>query len=140
MRARPLAVLLCFVTSSALRAQTPAPGRDTLALARQYTMWLYAGEADSILAHSDSAIRTHPGVKEEWDRMLFEFAIQAGQELSVVEEKFVKRLGHTQYWRTAKFSTFNQEPLQVRWAVNANWEIIGLGLNPLSQAPPVDPK
>jgi hypothetical protein len=136
-----LGTLASTLCASALAAQTaPAPPRDTLALARQYTAWLYAGEADSLVAHADSATRATTGIKDQYAQALFEFATRAGQETSVVEERFVKRLGHTQYWRTAKFSTFTQEPLQVRVAVNDRWEIIGLGFNPLSQAPPVDPK
>jgi len=56
----------------------------------------------------------------------------------VVEERFVKRNGQTQYWRTSKYS-LPSEPIMLRWVLNAKGEILGMGLNPASQAPPIDP-
>jgi hypothetical protein len=130
--------LLPFLAAPALCAQAAPTPRDTLALARQYTTWFYSGQADSLVAHSDSATRALPDAKDRYEDAFLQLTMHGGQEVSVVEEKFVKRLGHTQYWRTANFSAYTAEPVQVRWAVNEKWEIIGLGLNPLSQAPPVD--
>jgi hypothetical protein len=67
-----------------------------------------------------------------------QLAVRAGTETAVLEEKFVKRNGRTQYWRTARFSDF-PEPILLRWVIDAEGKITGLGLGPLSQAPPIDP-
>ena len=68
-----------------------------------------------------------------------EVAARAGQEDSVIEERFVKRNGQTQYWRIARFSTYTEEPLVFRWVILPSGEIGGMGFGPLSRTPPVDP-
>ena len=64
-------------------------------------------------------------------------SVRAGTEVAVLEEKFVMRNQRPQYWRTAKFTNF-PEPILLRWVINPQGEIVGLGLGPLSQAPPID--
>lgn len=87
---------------------------DSLALARQYTEWLYAGEADSLLAHSTEGTRTE-----------------------VSEETWKLRNGDCQYWRTAQFSAMD-EPLLIRWVLDPRGRIEGLGAGPYTQAPEVE--
>lgn len=119
-----------------LNAQTPARP-DSLALARRFTAWFCTGQVDSLLAHypaetRDSSARSR--LQQNFDQL----AVRAGTETAVVEEKFVMRNGRPQYWRTARFSDF-AEPILIRWVINGNGEIVGMGLGPLSQAPPIDP-
>ena len=66
-----------------------------------------------------------------------QFTAQVGEETGLVEEKVVMRKGNPQYWRTANFS-MAPEPIMIRWVI-VNGEIWGIGLNPASQAPPIDP-
>jgi hypothetical protein len=111
---------------------------DSLAHARQLTIWFFSGQIDSVVAHLDSAGR---GLEAEstYQRRFEELTSRVGVETEVLEEKFAKRNGSTQYWRTSRFSEFTSEPVVFRWAFNRNGEIIGIGMNPQSQAPPVDP-
>jgi hypothetical protein len=133
-------VHLLFV---ALLLQAPqasqAPKRDTLALARQFTVWLYTGQVDSLFAHHPADAQRDTTLRQRIRASVDQLALRAGTETAVIEEKFVKRNGRTQYWRTAKFSDFG-EPLLVRWVLNPDGTIGGIGMGPLSQAPPIDPQ
>ena len=146
------------LTASPLVAQTPAPAApkpaaatpagtpaaakagaiDSLALARKYTAWFYAGEMDSVLAHHSAEGRAEL-TKEKLQERLMEVTSRAGAEDSLIEEKFIKRNGQTQYWRTAKFTTYAEEPLVLRLVILPTGEIGGMGFNPLSRTPPIDP-
>lgn len=131
----PMAALVALAAPAA--AQTPAPV-DSLALARQYTQWFYRGEADSLVAHVSEQAKTGEfGRAEFWRRGTDMVAERAGLELEVVEESWKLRNGRWQYWRAARFSGMD-EPLLVRWVLDADGRIDGLGLGPLSQAPPTD--
>ena len=120
-------------TQAAAQADTPV---DSLALARQWTMWFYAGDADSLVAYysgdDDPAER-----RARYAEISAMVAERAGFEMEVIEETWKKRNGQTQYWRTAKFTEMD-EPMLSRW-VYSNGKHSGIGLGPLSQAPPTDP-
>lgn len=111
---------------------------DTLALARQYTVWFYTGQVDSLLAHYAPGAQRDTTLRQQLTARIEQVAIRAGNEVAVIEEKFVKRNGATQYWRTAKFTNMG-EPFLLRWVITPDGKIGGLGLGPLSQAPPIDP-
>ncbi|MDH3497817.1 MAG: hypothetical protein OER21_13735 [Gemmatimonadota bacterium] len=131
----PLAGLLASAPPAAAQAPVPV---DSLALARQYTGWLYAGQADSLLAHlSDQSKGGEFGRLDFWTRHGDMIAERAGMEFEVLDESWKLRNGRWQYWRTARFSSMD-EPLLVRWVLDATGHIDGLGLGPLSQAPPTD--
>ncbi|HYO47769.1 MAG TPA: hypothetical protein VEY33_13880 [Gemmatimonadota bacterium] len=110
---------------------------DSLALARQYTEWLYAGEADSLLAHSSDETRKETGAKDRFTSMSGMIAERAGFELEVSEETWKLRNGDCQYWRTAQFSAM-EEPLLVRWVLDSLGRIEGYGVGPFTQAPVVE--
>ena len=124
-------------TASALPQGSVNPMRDSLAHARRITRWFYAGQADSIRAFIPDADKAKFTSEVISDRLL-QLTGRAGTELEVIEEKFVKRNGQTQYWRTAKFSLMS-EPLLLRWVLDPTGHVIGQGMGPLSQAPPIDP-
>ena len=115
-----------------------APRPDSLALARRFTAWFYTGQFDSLMAHHPVEARRDSAVRRRLQQDLDDLSARAGTETAVIEEKFVLRNGRPQYWRTARFSDF-AEPLLIRWVINGNGEIVGMGLGPLSQAPPIDP-
>ncbi len=130
-----LALALLLAGGSAA-AQTPKLV-DSLALSRQYTVWFFSGQLDSLFAHH--APETRAGMsKDVLQNSLVEMTTRAGSEVEVLEEKFVKRNGRTQYWRTSKFSDF-EEPLLFRLALDSELQIIGMGMGPASKAPPIDP-
>ena len=116
-------------------AQLPA---DSMELARKYTVWLYTGQGDSLAAHGAADSKAEM-TRDFYIQALAEITTRAGVEDSVLEEKFVTRNGARQYWRTAKFSDF-EEPVQIRWVMTPAGEIAGLGMNPASRAPPIDPE
>ncbi len=131
----PLAGLLGSAAPAAGQAATSV---DSLASARQYTRWLYAGQAESLVVHlSDRAKTGEFGRLDFWARSRDMIVERAGLEFAVLDETWKLRNGRWQYWRTAQFSSMN-EPLLVRWVLDATGRIDGLGLGPLSQAPPTD--
>lgn len=129
------ALVVLPVAAHAQAKTTPRP--DSLALARQFTAWFYAGEIDSLMAHHPAQDRADTNFRRGIQRDIDTLSVRAGTEVSVLEEKFVMRNQRPQYWRTAKFSNMN-EPVLLRWVINPQGEIIGFGLGPLSQAPPID--
>ncbi|HET6360835.1 MAG TPA: hypothetical protein VFH11_02140 [Gemmatimonadota bacterium] len=128
----------------ALCAASLAPGLaraqalvDSLALARQYTTWLYAGEADSLVAHSTDETRNDEGARDRYVQLSQLIAQRAGFELEVSEETWKLRNGECQYWRTAQFSAM-EEPLLIRWVLDRQGRIAGIGAGPYAEAPPVE--
>lgn len=118
-------------------AQLPA---DSMQLGRRYTQWLYTGQVDSLVAHHAAEARADTAkLAASLRGSLADLAARAGTETAVIEERFVTRNGRRQYWRTARFSNF-AEPIMIRWVILPTGELIGLGMNPASQAPPIDPQ
>lgn len=119
-----------------LRAQTAEPS-DSLALARQFTTWLYEGEADSLVAHSTEKAKEGFSTVDQWKQYQSTLLTQAGHEIEVVEETWKLRNGDCQYWRVAAFSEMDGLIL-LRWVLDEEGRIAGVGLGPEMQAPPVD--
>ncbi len=137
-------VVAAALTTAALpaAAQTAAPtppdAQTLLALGRQYTLWFYTAEADSLFAHMTEEFQTEihgvDGVREECAR----FVMRAGGEVELIEDKMTLRQGYPQYWREARFDGFTDEPLVVRWVFDSSGKIAGVGLGPKSRAPAPD--
>ncbi|MEO8295521.1 MAG: hypothetical protein ABI613_08410 [Gemmatimonadota bacterium] len=122
------------LAAAPLRAQEQLPA-DSMEIGRKYTTWFYMAMTDSLIAHMvDKTGISSDQIMQSLDQL----TEHAGHEVSVVEEKFITRNGKRQYWRTAQFDQL-EEPLLLRWVITPQGEIDGLGLGPLSQAPPIDP-
>jgi hypothetical protein len=132
-----LVVAAMLALAAPLQAQTPSPMADSLAHARRITQWFFTAQADSLIQFVPPADRDKMS-KEAILQRVGELTARVGTETEVVEEKFVKRNGQTQYWRTSKYSLAS-EPIMVRWVLSPKGEILGMGMNPASQAPPIDP-
>lgn len=139
-----LAVLmLCTSTrASAQTSPTPAPKpaqlpADSMEIGRRLTQWMYTAQADSVISLMDADTRAHVSKAEilENSRQL---ALRVGSETKLIEEKYITRNGNRQYWRVASFSNF-AEPVVIRFVITPKGELIGMGMNPLSKAPPIDP-
>jgi len=142
-----------FAAPSALFAQTPAPAASAtptapapvvhprvgneMELGRKYTQWLYVAQFDSLFVYMSVGMRTDMGSADAMAEQFDKFTAEVGEETKVVEEKVVMRNGNPQYWRTADFS-MAPEPIMIRWVI-VNSEIQGIGINPASQPPPIDP-
>jgi hypothetical protein len=136
IRSLTLCSALLFSAASLPAQQQQLPA-DSMELGRKYTQWFYTGMADSLLAHMDSASRATM-TTERIQQAMLNVATRAGNEVSVVEEKFITRNGARQYWRAAKMDIM-EEPFLIRWVITPKGEIAGVGMGPLSQAPPIDP-
>lgn len=152
---RPLAILALLAAPVA--AQTPAPAAapapaatpaprpakldyDSVAFGRQVTLWFYTSQLDSLWAHTDTAFQRGLESKERYGLMLGDFMERVGSEESLVEERFHLRNGQRQYWRILRGTEFTQEPVAIRWVLLPGKMLGGVGLNPLSRTPPVDPE
>jgi hypothetical protein len=141
VRALSLSALL-VLTAGPLLAQTtarPPLPNDSLAIARRYAAWTWSSQVDSLLAHSPAAERTADNRQQMVDDIA-QMKARAGNEMTLVEERWVRRNGNRQYWRVAMFSDFIDEPVVLRIVIAPNGEMIGMGLNPLSRVPPIDPE
>lgn len=118
----------------AVRQQLPA---DSLALARKYVLWLWSNQIDSIAAHGQPEYST-AAWKADMANQLGQIVSQVGVEDSVIEEKWVRRNGNRQYWRTSHFSEFTGGLLTLRIVMLPNGTMAGMGMNPSTQNPPID--
>ena len=134
----PAALASIAVTASAQAQAQPLPA-DSMAIGRRFIAWLYAGQTDSLWAHTADATKTQMGSKDRFTQMLLDLTSRAGTEKSVVEEKFITRNGSRQYWREANFSTLG-EPVVIRLVMERDGKISGFGVSPKSSAPAPDPK
>lgn len=156
MRLRSLALLLAvgtatFVAAPAVRAQAPAAAdaaaprpkpvqlpADSLVRARNFIVWMYSAQADSMWAHLGPDAQKQMGSARELEGVSVDLAARAGVEEQVLNERWVMRLGKRQYWRTAKFSNA-PDPLLIRLVVTPAGEIPGWGMGDASTPPPIDP-
>ena len=138
MRAAVLATLMLLAGTSPGAAQAAAAPGDSLALARRYVAWFYAGDWDSLIAHHPAELRAEATLRIQLEDRLEDLTRSAGTEVSLVAERFVRLHGALEYWRTAQFTTF-PEPVLIRWVLNPRRQILGIGMGPLSQAPTPDP-
>lgn len=129
---------LAVTLSGSAGAQNAAAPYDSLALARRYAEWFFTSQKDSLWAHTSPDMQKEMQKPEYWLEGLEQLSSHAGSEEKVIEEKFVKRLGKTQYWRTSKYSLMD-EPVMIRFVILPDRTIGGVGMNPQSQAPAIDP-
>ena len=115
---------------------TPVDTAMLLAASRKYTEWFYTSRTDSLLAYHVPAARPASGTF--YTDRLAQLTANAGSEQQLLDEKFIRRNGGRQYWRTARFSNI-QEPIVLRWVIVDDGRIAGFGMNPQSQNPPTDP-
>jgi hypothetical protein len=111
---------------------------DSLERARRYAAWLFTARTDSLWANVDSIARIQFGSASVMDDIAADIAIRAGSEERLIEERWVNRLGKRQYWRTGKYSGAD-EPVILRLVILPSGKLAGMGVNPVSQAPPIDP-
>ncbi len=143
----PALGLLLTLAAAPLAAQdaTAAPtaavsltDNEWILLGRQITVWFFAGQTDSLLAHMepDAARDMHEGAG--LIEMRDQLASRAGSEVFVISDKMTKRRGHPQYWRESKYETGPNEPLVLRFVFNDAGQVIGIGMGPLSGTPAPD--
>ena len=131
----PMVVALLLLPRAASAQQALPP--DSLALARRFAELFYAGEVDSLVARLSPESLEALGGRDGLISSIAQVSTRAGDEVSVVEERWNLRNGLRQYWRTSKMTQFPQDFL-LRVNLGADGKVIGLGLGPASGAPPVE--
>lgn len=117
---------------------TSADSARFLALGQKYTRWFLTGNVDSLVSvvHPSAleGLGGVDGVREAQGRV----SERAGIETTVVEEKLTRRNGRLQFWHAGDFSEFTSDQFVIRWLLDENGKIVGAGLGPKAQSPPVD--
>jgi hypothetical protein len=113
------------------------PVGNEIELGQKFTRWLFTAQFDSLHAHATPEAQEGLGKPEEMQGHLDELVARIGEESEVIEEKVVMRNGQPQYWRTSLY-TMAPEPFMLRWVI-VNGQIAGIGMNPASRAPAIDP-
>jgi hypothetical protein len=128
----------------AAQAQTPPPPppfvpftaaeqERYLARGKQIMAWYLAGHADSVYATFAPEIAGQmdaDGVRQQRDV----FEERVGTVIKVVAEKMTRRNGIPQFWWEAEGTNFTPEPVVMRWMLNEQLQVVGVGFNPKSQA------
>lgn len=150
MKTLHAALLALALAPAAALAQQPAATpptqplprlpADSVARAERFVRWFLEGRADSMYGALDSAGRLQMGSAEQMQRQLDQILSQVGAPERTVEERWVRRNGRRQYWRFVQFTDFQQEPIVLRVVIMPDGTLGGFGINPGSQAPPVDPE
>jgi hypothetical protein len=120
MRRSILIAGLALVFAMPLSGQEAGLPADSMEIGLKYTKWFLAYEADSLWSHMTPEMRERNGGIDHLVDMMDQVALQVGTEVEVLEERYVTRNGKRQFWHTGRLS--------------------GAGINPASQAPPVDPE
>jgi hypothetical protein len=121
---------------AAASAQTALPA-DSLERARAAARFFYAGEADSLIARMTAATLEAVGGRTGLIEGIANIGLRAGEEVSVVEERWNLRNGQRQYWRTSRMSIFPDDFL-LRFNMDAEGNITGIGMGPARNAPPIE--
>lgn len=117
-------------------AQRPLPA-DSLARARTWSFWFMAGAVDSLTSRMLPDVLQQMGGRDGLAQAQAMVAERAGVEKRVIEERFVWRNGRRQYWRVMETSAM-EEPFVLRFVMDEEGRIAGIGLGPKSATPPVD--
>lgn len=120
----------------AATAQQALPA-DSLERVRAAARFVYAGEVDSLIARMTPEALAGFGGRAGLLEGLTTIGTRAGDEQSVVEERWNLRNGARQYWRTSKVSILPEDFL-LRINIDANGMIVGMGMGPARSAPPVE--
>ncbi len=144
-------VAMLAIPSASLAAQEAAPpalkppvtltAADSaryLALGKSYTRWFLNAHVDSLVAVIDPASLEQMGGADGVHKTMQQVGERAGAQLAVVEEKLTRRRGFIQYWHAGNFSEMTTDQLVIRWLLDEHGKIVGAGVGPRANAPPVD--
>ncbi len=140
LAAAPLAAQNAAPAAPATSPGQPVNWNDTqwILYGRQVAEWFFLGQTDSVLAHSSPDVLERMGGAKGLLEARDELQARAGSEVEVITDKMTKRKGNPQYWRESKYETA-PEPIVLRFVFNAQAQVIGIGMGPLSQTPAPDP-
>ena len=112
---------------------TAAENERYLARGKQIMAWYLAGQADSV--HSAFSPETAGEITVDQIRQQRDvFEERAGTVIKVLAEKMTRRNGIAQFWWEADATNFTAEPVVMRWLLNEQLQVVGVGFNPKSRA------
>jgi hypothetical protein len=134
---------LLAITTAPLAAQTATPATALSAadsthlmeLGHTYTRWLLAGRADSLAGAARPEFLNAIGGAAGLTEQVAMLAEHAGEQTKVLADKMTRRNGKPQYWHEGEFALFTNEPLVLRFILDAEGKISGLGIAPKSRSP-----
>lgn len=145
MRAARLAGLgFVLSASTALAQQAPkaaSPTKplpaDSLELGRRFSSWMFTANIDSLMVYMRPELVADIGGRDGIAAGQQTIAERAGTEVRVIEERFIWRNGKRQYLRKSQM-TILPEPFVLRFVMNDDGSIDGIGMGPESATPPAD--
>ena len=117
---------------------TSADSARYLEIGKSATRWMLAGHADSLATALDPEALEKAGGVNGLKAMHDQMQERIGPQTRLVQQKLTRRNGMVQFWHEAEFTNFTDEAVVIRWVMNDKMKIVGVGMNPLSKAPPVD--
>lgn len=112
---------------------TQAETERYMARGKQVMAWYLAGQADSV--HGAFSPETAGEITVDQIRQQRDvFEERAGTVIKVLAEKMTRRNGIAQFWWEADVTNFSAEPVVMRWLLNEELKVVGVGFNPKSRA------
>ena len=110
---------------------------DSMAIGDQYAEWFLDYDAESLREKFSDDLKERLGSVGDMIDQMGQFFDQIGVQETVVSQRYWIRQGERQFWHTAKFSGA-AENIVIRFVIQPDGTITGIGINPESQNPPVD--
>lgn len=118
---------------------TPAEEARFTGLGRTYTRWFLHSSTDSLAGAMDMGTFIKSGGMTQLVSNSQMVSDHAGTESKVLVEKMTRRNGVLQFWHEAEFTKLDaSDPLVIRWLMDPQGKIVGMGLGLKSGTPAPD--
>jgi hypothetical protein len=135
----PLGAQIAPAPPSAPASLTPAEEVRFMELGRTYTRWFLHGSIDSLADAIDIGTFLKSGGTTQLVSNSQKVSDHAGTETKVLVEKMTRRKGVLQFWHEAEFTKLDAgDPLVIRWLMDPQGKIVGMGLGLKSGTPAPD--
>ncbi|HET9133187.1 MAG TPA: hypothetical protein VFN90_02705 [Gemmatimonadales bacterium] len=113
---------------------SPADSTRLFARGKQINDWFLAGMLDSVYAAASAETQQQMGgiewLHSHWER----FIDPAGAPVGEVTMALTRRGGEPQFWYEARFSQITNDLMVVRWVLDTDGRITGVGMGPKGTA------
>ena len=135
----PLGAQIAPTPPPATAPLPPAEEAHFMALGRTYTRWFLHGSTDSLADAVDMGTFLKSGGTTQLVANSQKVSEHAGTETKVLVEKMTRRKGVLQFWHEAEFTKLDAgDPLVIRWLMDSEGKIVGMGLGLKSGTPAPD--
>jgi hypothetical protein len=118
---------------------TSAEEARLMDLGRTYTRWFLHASTDSLAGAMDLGTFLKSGGMTQLVANSQKVSEHAGTESKVLVEKMTHRKGVLQFWHEAEFTKLDvSDPLVIRWLMEPDGKIVGMGLGLKSGTPAPD--